>query len=494
MRNSIWVRKLKKTIIKMTIVEHLIRTFKKKFNLSDVFTPSTSAILTFVKRPDLDKQINKALTIPGMQLIVYGHSGSGKTTITQNILNEKKINFISTNCILDTTINDIMLDAFDKLNPFYSSEYNNKTTIKISTELKASYLNLDSVIKSEINKEYGEKKQRALPIQLTPQRLAEFLGVAKVVWILEDFHKVAENERQKLSQILKIFVDTSNKYKDVKVIAIGAVGTAREVVNYDTELNNRISEVAVPLMTKDELESIISKGEKLLNVEFKEKVHDDIINFSNSLASICHHLCFSICFNHKIEKTSKLKKKFMDESLKSAVIDYLKQNSDSFKEILDRALKHRDGDFDNTKQILQAFCKSDKEELTQKEVLGFKNNKTIYRSTLTEYLHKLTTADYGEILRYDDNSGKFSFSNPFFKAFTIMTFSMEETESTRTSINFDNIEEIMKLLTISIDEIQIKVQPDFKFQHSKTNIKDNNLNNKIRSSNQIRNSNLNRRK
>lgn len=447
------------------MIQAILQRLRNKHKLNEVFTPSTSAVLTFVERPDINKQITKALTMPGMQLIVYGHSGSGKTTITQNILNEKGIKFITTNCILDTTINDILLDAFDKLNPFYTSETTKKTGAKISSDLKASYLNLSSVIKSEIYSEVTDKKQRVLPIQLTPQRLAEFLGIAKVVWILEDFHKVVKEERQKLSQILKIFVDTSNKYKDVKVIAIGAVGTAREVVNYDTELNNRISEVCVPLMLKDELESIVKKGENLLNVDFSEKVHADIINFSNSLASICHHLCYSICFNHNIEKTSKLKKKFKDESLKSAVVDYLKQNSDSFKEILDRALKHRDGKFDNTKAILQAFCKSDKEELTQKEVLSFKNNKMVYKATLTEYLHKLTTADYGEILRFDDNSGKFSFSNPFFKAYTIMTFSMEEKESTRTTLNFDNIEEIMKLLSISIDDLKITVHPTNRPRH-----------------------------
>lgn len=441
------------------MIKKLIQKFKINYKLGDVFTPSTSAILTFVNRPDIDKQIKRALSMPGMQLIVYGHSGSGKTTITRNILNDRKINFITTNCILDTTINDIILDAFDKLNPYYTSESTNKKGYKISSEIKATYLNLDSAIKSELYSEQVDKKQRVLPIQLTPQRLAEFLGIADVVWILEDFHKVVIQEREKLSQILKIFVDTSNKYRKVKVIAIGAVGTAREVVNYDTELNNRISEIAVPLMTKEELESIVTKGEKLLNVEFSEKVHGDIINFSNSLAAICHHLCFSICFNNNVESTTKLKKKFKDETLKNAVIDYLKQNSDSFKEILDRALKHRDGKFDNTKSILQAFCKNDKEELTQKEVLNYRNNKNLYKSNINQYLQKLTTADYGEILRFDENSGKYSFSNPFFKAYTIMTFSMEEKESTRTTLNFDNIEEIMKLLSISIEDIKIEVEP-----------------------------------
>lgn len=67
---------------------------KKKYELAHVFTPSTSARLTFVERKDIERQINKALIIPGMQLVVYGHSGSGKTTITQNILNHNKSNFI----------------------------------------------------------------------------------------------------------------------------------------------------------------------------------------------------------------------------------------------------------------------------------------------------------------------------------------------------------------------------------------------------------------
>lgn len=425
--------------------------FKKKYALEEVFTPSTSAKLTFVNRPEIDKQINRALTMPGMQLIIYGHSGSGKTTITRNILTEKKINFITTNCMVDTTINDIILDAFDKLNPFYTSENTVKNGYKMNSDIKATYVNLESTLKSEKYSEVTDKNQRLLPVQLTPQRLAEFLGLADVVWILEDFHKVAIHEREKLSQILKIFVDTSNVHKNVKVIAIGAVGTARDVVNYDIELNNRISEIAVPLMTKEELESIMNKGENLLNIQFSEKVRLDINRFSNSLASICHHLCYGICYNNDTKFTRTLWIEFKDETLKDAVYDYLKQNSDSFKEILDRALKQRDGIFDNTKSILQAFCKIDKEELTKKDVLNYNNNKRIYGSNLTQYLEKLTTPDYGEILRFDENSGKYSFSNPFFKAFTLMTFSMDEKESNKYKITYDNIEDIMKLLSIAID-------------------------------------------
>ena len=425
---------------------------QKRHKLEDVFTPSSAAMLTFVDRPELDRQINKAILIPGMQLILYGHSGSGKTTLIQNTLKSKSLNFISSNCMVDTTVDGLILEAFDKLEPFYTCEKTSKTINRISSELKASYVTFDTVIKGEKSQENDKKKQRALPIQLTPQRLAEFLGASQIIWIIEDFHKVKEQERKKFSQILKIFVDMSIKYKTVKVVAIGAVGTAREVVCYDNELTNRVSEIEVPLMKKSELDSIIKKGESLLNICFSINTRNDIIKSSNSLAAICHQLCFSICFNNNINETLKTKVNLDETTLHNAVIDYLKQNSDSFKKILDRALKPRDGGFDDTKSILQAFT-GEKEELTHKEILAYKSNRKLYGKNIKSFLNLLTTAEYGEILRYDDNSGKYSFSNPFFKAYTIMKFSTEAKE--RHENDYVKFEEILKLLNFSLTKLKV---------------------------------------
>lgn len=420
---------------------------KKKYQIEDVFTPSSSAKLTFVERPELDKQINKALLIPGMQLILYGHSGGGKSTIIQNILKKKDIKFISTNCILDTTIECLILDAFDKLNPYYISETNNSKTNSITSELKSSYLGLSSLIRAQMSEQKSEKHQRILNVQLTPQRLAEFLGYAEVVWIIEDFHKVTNIEREKLSQILKIFVDISNRFSAVKIVAIGAVGTAREVINYNSDLENRVSEIYVPLMTTRELESIIKKGEKLLNVSFDDTIHHGITKFSNSLAAICHHLCFSICFNNNILHSSKLKKVFKDNDLQTAVIDYVKQNSDSFKETLDKAIKKRVSEIGDSKLVIEAFCNLKKEELTIGDIQNYKNLKKIFKGNLKTFLDQLTTAEYGEIIRYDSNSGKYFFSNPFFKAYAIMSFSTEKEHFIfPTKIALNEIKIIMEVL------------------------------------------------
>jgi len=396
---------------------------EKKYLLRDVFTPSSAAHLTYVDRPDLDEQIEKALEIKGHQIIIYGHTGSGKTTFIENLLKKDNKNYITTNCMSETTFNNLVTDAFDKLNPYYLAEIEDKETNTISTELKASYFTIDATLKGEIGEEHNEKMTRALPLQLTPQRLADFLGASNTVWVIDDFHKVLLEERTKFSQMLKVFVDSANKHPNIKVIAIGAVGTARDVVNYDAELNTRIAEIYVPLLNNEELESIISKGEGYLNLEFTVDLKKAITTYSSSLAAVCHHLCNNICFVNDIKETLDKKRTFDKDSLENAIKGYVNSNSDTHKKTLDRVFK--DDSEGNFKRVLKVICNElSKEEQNVKEIahLLHKRSITFKKEKLTEILTALTTVEFGEILRYDENSGKYSFSNPFFKAYTKMCF------------------------------------------------------------------------
>lgn len=166
--------------------------------------------------------------------------------------------------------------------------------------------------------------------------------------------------------------------------------------------------------------------------------------------------------NNDVNKTQQVKKNLKASDLKDAVLDYLKQNSDSFKETLDRALKPRDGEYDNTKSVLNAFCKSSKDELTKNDVLSFRSNRATYGKKIVQYLTLLTTADYGEVLRFDENSGKYSFSNPFFKAYVVMQFSTDENSHINHNqpqqLELARMEEIFKMLSLSIDDVEVKVQ------------------------------------
>jgi hypothetical protein len=89
------------------------------------------------------------------------------------------------------------------------------------------------------------------------------------------------------------------------MIAIGAMGTAHEVVALEPEMKNRVAELEVPLMSKTELRSIIEKGEALLNLQFQDEATNRIVAYSSGLAAVCHKQALNGCMAAGIVEISK---------------------------------------------------------------------------------------------------------------------------------------------------------------------------------------------
>ena len=394
-----------------------------KYETYDVFTPSQPAELTFVDRDHVNKQLVDSIRTPGRQLVVYGFSGSGKTTLINNKLTQLYSCVIESQCTKGTTIDQLKIEAFDYLDKYYVSEKSSSNSTEVSGGLKTLY----SEIKAASKIQNGEKFERIVPVQLTDQRLADLIGEVKACWKIEDFHKVDKEHKQRLSQIMKVFMDASRRHKTTKIITIGAVGTGKEVVEYDNEMKERISEILIPLMSLEELEDIIKKGETLLNVIFPKKLKNKITLYSNGLGSVCHQLCLSMCTNNEIYETLEKSNTFKQSDLDLAVNDYLNQNSASLKSTFDKAIKSSKRSKYGTKEILQAILNIKKEEVNKQEILNElkKGNPNYPSSTLTNYLKQLITSEREEVLRNNEDADTFFFSNPFQKAFIELSFSKE---------------------------------------------------------------------
>lgn len=422
-----------------------------------IFTPSSSAVLNYVSRPELEKKIDKALKIQGTQLIVYGHSGSGKTTLVRQSLYRNKRNFIKTSCISTTTLEELIVNAFDKLDPYYTSRTSSSFSTTISSNLEASYSTIKSSLSSEFTQESTTEMQRVLPIQLTYEKLAEFLGAANCVWLIDDFHKVDDLEKKKLAEVMKAFVDISNDHPKVKIIAIGAVNSPREVVNYNTELKPRLSESLIPLLEKEELKSILANGAKLLNIKFSDRLIKQTIEYSNSLGSICHILAFNHCDLSNITKTSRRTIEIPDTVMVNSIEDYIKDKADTYQEKLDSALKQRTRKYENVKLILTAIIKLDKENVNHNEILSkIQENTDEYpQGNCTTYLKKLCGSEGHEILRFDDNGGTYSFTDPFFKAYCKMALHKIE-QMPEIELSSEIIRDLINNLRIEIKSTDFK--------------------------------------
>src|SRR5580693_9183023 len=112
-----------------------------ELSVHDVFTPTRPAArLNYVARPALDNRLVDALRTPGKQIIVYGESGSGKSTLLLNKLRQTYPAHITTQCSSSTTYEQLLLNAFDQLDPYYVDGRTRQKTRSISPTISADFM------------------------------------------------------------------------------------------------------------------------------------------------------------------------------------------------------------------------------------------------------------------------------------------------------------------------------------------------------------------
>lgn len=392
------------------------------YGVYEVFTPTTQAQINFVPRKTVDDQLIDALRTPGKQLIVYGESGSGKSTLVLNRLRQTHEGHITTRCSSATTYDSLLLDAFDQLDPYYLQGKTMQKNRKISPSLAAGFWNFKASIAADLSRGSSLAEARVLPPQLTAQRLAEFLGAQGVCWVIEDFHKMRSTEKVPFSESLKIFCDISATYPDVKTISIGATGTARQVVEYDPEMRNRVSELLVPLMTNDELSEIVISGQDLLNVDMTRLIKP-IVRFSAGVPGVCHQLALNVCLEKGVTGTQRKGLKFEPGDLEAAVERYVRDSSDTLKASFDKALtRHKVRRFDNCRLILQALAEGPLDGMSYTDILTSIHEKIndYPPGNLTTYLRELIDDKRGRILRTGVDR-KYRFAEPLYHTFAQLT-------------------------------------------------------------------------
>ena len=392
-----------------------------KYATKEVFTPATQAKLTFVERDAvLNNYLVDALSTIGMQIVVYGHSGTGKSTLLTNKINQLYDAAVKTSCTISTKFEHLILDAFDQLEAYYTSGITKKKKIGFSAQIEKDFQIIKGQIDAGIENENETTVQRILPPQLTINRLAKMLGILRCCWVVDDFHKLTNEEKTKFAQCMKLFVDMSVEYPELKIIAIGASGTAREVIKHDSNINNRVAQILVKPLKPDELNEILIIGEKLLNVYFPEDIKRKVVAYSNGVGSICHQLALNMCFHRNVLQTAENKVIFTDADFLSALTKYVETSSDTLRARYEKAIKiERKQQYRNHQEILDAMLRINKEFISHHEIL--KAIKKIHphypAGNLSLYLKKLQEEKRGAIVAFNSDNNSYYFSDPFIKTY-----------------------------------------------------------------------------
>ena len=424
--------------------------------VGDVFTPSSVASLTFVPRESINNKLVDALKTKGKQVVVYGHSGCGKTTLLENKLTQIFDLHIKTSCMKGMTFEQILSDPLRQLNAMYVSEKAGKTTGKFGASISTPKdISFPVGFSFEQSQEDSTKVSPIAPNSVTPHIVAEVLGINRACWVLEDFHKVDASEKQKLAQCMKMFMDLSARYPDLKMIFIGAVHTAYKVIEYDPELHNRVSEVYVPLMTEDELRKIIQFGEKALNISIDRRITERIVSVSNGLAAVTHQIALNFCHARMIECTQR-EKVFLDTAKWIPALErYLESSSDTLRTVFEKSVKNmKKRKYDHGRVILRALTKFSQNGASRADLLQkIRETEPAYpAASLNSHLKALLSDERCNKLSCDENTAEYSFSEPVHRAFCYMLFESEQKSSDRMSPRSVSVADFLRQLVPELAE------------------------------------------
>lgn len=397
---------------------------------TEVFTPTSAAKVNYVSRTDLEEKINADLNTPGKQIVLFGNSGSGKTTIIQHLLAERGIRFIITQCDSQTTFESLLLNAFDNLNVFVKKEVVKAQSLSNQASLGLEYRAYQAALQAETSESSSTTYVPILPAQLTPQRLAQYFGELKTIWIIEDFHKMDATQKMRIADLLKIFVDSANQYGQSKVICIGACESASELIQFDPNLRNRISEIRIPLLSENYIRHIVRNGFTMLNVKISPSLEEKLFFYSARLGAQVHQMCLDICNGIQLKQRSR-KCIVLDDSAftKFAVKGFVEHNEGTFSSIYDKAIRNELGWY-----VLVTFTRNSQETLAFREIKKIVNSKgrTFTNEEILATLEELQSPE-SEVIIYNPITEKYRISSPFWLAFLRMQFAIEQKKKNEAS-------------------------------------------------------------
>lgn len=298
-----------------------LKTTTMKYSTNDVFGVKSKLIKSYIERESVDSKFNEAIQ-DGNEVIVYGSSKQGKTSLILKHLKEEQ--YVKIECSPQTKPVDIYKSVLRQLGiTFTESTIENtgsEETSKIGAGIKVKVpflgeLGLSPEI-SDKNTAGSQTKTNFIEYNLSlAQDFSELLklyNIEKYI-VLENFHYLALEVQETLAYDFRVFQDNH-----IIFIILGIWREANRLVQYNGDLLDRITEVPVEPWQKEDFLRVIHKGSKLLNVKF-DKIENEIINSAFDSIGVVQEICKHTCLIADIEETQDTSFTLTKEHLKLAL-------------------------------------------------------------------------------------------------------------------------------------------------------------------------------
>ncbi|VDG30378.1 ATP-binding protein [Lactiplantibacillus mudanjiangensis] len=311
-------------------------------SLGEWFTPSLPAVDNYVDRGILDKKIFREFAQKGRQVLVYGPTGAGKTSMVLDNLGrlqeQYQTKYVRVTMTNETTTESFIADVANQLNlerdvQVIKTDENGQSIkggLKILKWFDISAGVQDKVSKQTITEHYTGTDDFSV--------LENVLFTTNTVLIVDDMENLTDAARPlriRLAEIAKNMSDDAINYPNsyAKIIFVGIAETAEQLWHDVQSLKSRLATIKVPYLNHDESNAILENGWRKSSLSSSEEQVKRATYISSGIGKVVHEIGQKTGHAAIDDETLQIK----DEHIDTAIHDILDVNELDYEEILESA-------------------------------------------------------------------------------------------------------------------------------------------------------------
>ena len=123
--------------------------------------------------------------------------------------------------------------------------------------------------------------------------------------IIDDFHRLPDKTKGKISDLIKILSDTENDRSKLIIVGINKAG--QSLLSFSTDLLGRIATITFESNPESKIIELINKGEDALNITISKK--DDIVKEAHGSFQLTQQLCHRAYVESEILNSVEVRKR-----------------------------------------------------------------------------------------------------------------------------------------------------------------------------------------
>jgi hypothetical protein len=268
----------------------------KEVRLGEVFGISREVPLSYAFRDSVDKVFLDSLT-RDKHVVVHGGSKQGKTCLRKHNLNDAE--YIVVTCSNSSDLGQLH-SAILKAAGYTVSQSTTKTVSgsqKIAAKLGAK-VGVPGLVEVEVGAGTDKGKEESvaetrIALELDPSDVNDVIEALRAadfnkLIVLEDFHYLPDETQAQFAVALKAFHESS----DLCFIVVGVWLDENRLIQYNGDLTGRVMVVNVDRWAGDELRSVVTNGEKVLNVKLNPAFVDGVVNGCYGSVYVLQEACY----------------------------------------------------------------------------------------------------------------------------------------------------------------------------------------------------------